>query len=390
MLWDKNSDQCRQCLWTYCQWRMERSAGCPSFWGVDRDHKIPDLTYKNSWWIHVWKWKTHENPKHNQDRLQNGMKLGQGYPRNNKEDKIAGWTEENARRQAARRNRGIYKVLTDDKDDFKMVADARLELEKDTAPAVPCVGRGRRSRETAGRCNTPLAPRRNSQIQKIEEHDVRWSDNMWNTWPKKCVCVGSFSPCLGAQARLYLKKQMEIPAGKPAVDTQWEKLRNTFSLQRRDGEIKVWSSPSSEEGWKKQFHFANLMDLCHLKNAEFAKKKKNIQKYKGRVVLRGDKVKDEEGYRIALTEQGASASQMAAAKFFDTLSKLLGMAGEASDAVSEYTSVNMTEAPWLLRSPIEECPERWLIILPWQRPNSVGIRLTILWYFLKGIQMVTH
>ena len=104
------------------------------------------------------------------------------------------------------------------------------------------------------------------------------------------------------------------------------------------------SSPSSEEGWKKQFHFANLMDLCHLKNAEFAKKK-NIQKYKGRVVLRGDKVKDEEGYRIVLTEQGASASQMAAAKFFNTLSKLLGMAGEASDAVSEYTSVNMTEAP---------------------------------------------
>ena len=33
---------------------------------------------------------------------------------------------------------GIYEVLTDDKDDFEVIADARLKLEKDTAPAMPC------------------------------------------------------------------------------------------------------------------------------------------------------------------------------------------------------------------------------------------------------------
>ena len=32
-------------------------------------------------------------------------------------------------------------------------------------------------------------------------------------------------------------------------------------------------------------HFASLMDICHLKNAELEAKH---QKYKGRVVLRGD------------------------------------------------------------------------------------------------------
>ena len=36
-------------------------------------------------------------------------------------------------------------------------------------------------------------------------------------------------------------------------------------------------------------HFASLMDICHLKNAELETKH---QKYKGRVVLRGDIVKD--------------------------------------------------------------------------------------------------
>ena len=35
-------------------------------------------------------------------------------------------------------------------------------------------------------------------------------------------------------------------------------------------------------------HFASLMDICHLKNAELEAKH---QKHKGRVVLRGDIVK---------------------------------------------------------------------------------------------------
>ena len=39
-------------------------------------------------------------------------------------------------------------------------------------------------------------------------------------------------------------------------------------------------------------HFASLMDIGHLKNAELEAKH---QKYKGRVVLRGDTVKDDSG-----------------------------------------------------------------------------------------------
>ena len=39
-------------------------------------------------------------------------------------------------------------------------------------------------------------------------------------------------------------------------------------------------------------HFASLMDICHLKNAELESKH---QKYKGRIVLRGDIVKDDSG-----------------------------------------------------------------------------------------------
>ena len=58
-------------------------------------------------------------------------------------------------------------------------------------------------------------------------------------------------------------------------------------------------------------HFASLMDICHLKNAELETKH---QKYKGRVVLRGDIVKDDSGYYGVLTEQRSSALQMTTAK----------------------------------------------------------------------------
>ena len=43
---------------------------------------------------------------------------------------------------------------------------------------------------------------------------------------------------------------------------------------------------------KIKVHFATLMDICHLKNAELEPKH---QKYKRRVVLRSDIVKDDSG-----------------------------------------------------------------------------------------------
>ena len=61
---------------------------------------------------------------------------------------------------------------------------------------------------------------------------------------------------------------------------------------------------------------------------------------------------------------------MAAAKFLDTVSKLLDIAGEARDAVSAYTQVKMTEPPRLLRLPEEECPEIWIRTPPHQRSKS--------------------
>ena len=94
-------------------------------------------------------------------------------------------------------------------------------------------------------------------------------------------------------------------------------------------------------------HFASLMDICHLKNAELEAKH---QKYKGRVVLRGDIVKDDSGSYAVFTEQGSSASQMTAAKIMDIISRLPGCDGQAADAVSSFSLVKMEDAHKLLKN----------------------------------------
>ena len=114
-------------------------------------------------------------------------------------------------------------------------------------------------------------------------------------------------------------------------------------------------------------HFASLMDICHLKNAELEAKH---QKYKGRVVLRGDIVKDDSGSYAVFTEQGSSASQMTAAKVMDIISRLPGCAGQAADAVSACTHVKMEDAPKLLKIPKSECPDIWIRLPRHKLPKS--------------------
>ena len=100
-------------------------------------------------------------------------------------------------------------------------------------------------------------------------------------------------------------------------------------------------------------HFASLMDRCHLKYSEL---EPEVQKCKGRVVLRGDIVKDDSGSYAVFSEQGSSASQMSAAKVMDVIKRLTACAGQAADAVSAYTQVRREDAPLLLKITRSECP----------------------------------
>ena len=98
-----------------------------------------------------------------------------------------------------------------------------------------------------------------------------------------------------------------------------------------------WRKSETKTRWslRQGMSAASLMDLCHLKNPEL---EPQFQKYEGRVVFRGDSVKDDSGAYALFTERGSSASQMTAAKIMDVIARLPGCGGQAADAVSAVHS----------------------------------------------------
>ena len=142
-----------------------------------------------------------------------------------------------------------------------------------------------------------------------------------------------------------MAQAMKIPAVKAAVDKEWEKLEKISAWNL----TKVRSKKDVIDEARKSgatVHFASLMDICYLKNAELEAKH---QKYKGPFVFRNDIVKDDSGSYAVFTEQGSSASQMTAAKITDIISRLPVCDGQAADAVSAYNQVKMEDAHKLIK-----------------------------------------
>ena len=212
-----------------------------------------------------------------------------------------------------------------------------------------CGALRRMTAENLRQLQLPLMPVRNNQIQKIQEHAGKWSDNVWTTSPKKGD-VGSFHNGL-------VHKEWNKWKTVPAWDV--EKMRPKSEVSR----------PANKAG--KSVHFAKLMDLCHLENAELAK---HFQKNKGessggqRQKTKRKREQHSQGKVLQRRKRQRQSS-------WTLLQKLPGRAGETSDAIPAYAQVNMNEGPRLLRLPREECLDIWIIIPPRQWPegwNNIG------------------
>ena len=97
-----------------------------------------------------------------------------------------------------------------------------------------------------------------------------------------------------------MPQAMKILAAKAAVDKECEELEKilAWNLTKVKSQKQVIDEARMSGA---TVHFASLMDICHLKNAELEAKP---QKYQGRIVLRGDVVKDDSGSYAVFTEQG--------------------------------------------------------------------------------------
>ena len=233
---------------------------------------------------------------------------------------------------------GIYFIDPEGKEFKETIKNARKKLETSVAPAMPC-------KIVKKNCGS-------GGSNKIEQDlSVFWKlmnlqDCVWEIQyqiimktilqeSKSIYCnitlwFTNLFPCLEPW-RFPKQRQQWTRSGKNE-----EKIRSGTWQVRSKSEV---IDEARTLGAK--VHFASSMDICHLKNAEL---EAIHQKSKGRVVLRGDIVKDNSGSYAVFTEQGSSASQMTAAKIMDIISRLLGCDGQAADAVSAYTQVKMEDA----------------------------------------------
>ena len=88
-----------------------------------------------------------------------------------------------------------------------------------------------------------------------------------------------------------IPKAMKIPDALKAVNKEWEKLESIPAWNVNSVKPRAWVIQNAKD-LKKKVHFGHIMPLCHQKNAEL---KESLRSYKGRVVFRGDDVKDENG-----------------------------------------------------------------------------------------------
>ena len=146
----------------------------------------------------------------------------------------------------------------------------------------------------------------------------------WKNWVQKLLEVVKTPNKPNQRPQIQLSRTVR-PVGQQPFTQKIEKdvlfgrdgtKNSSYKSQKIRGDR--WSK---DEGRK-----SSLMDICHLKNAEL---ETEHQKYKGRVVLRGDIVKDDLGSYAVFTEQGSS---MTAAKVMDIISRLPGCLGQAADA----------------------------------------------------------
>ena len=212
------------------------------------------------------------------------------------------WSHEKPKLDNARKLRKNFFIDPEDKEFKESINNARKKLETSVAPAMPCkisknnqnCGNGEKSNEIKSKFACFLEASESTRLRIGESLPNHHEDHFAGTGENSLQhynLVHKFIP---------MPQVVKIPAAKAAVDKEWEKLEkiSAWNLTKVRSKKKVIDEVRRKCA---KVHFASLMDICHLKNAELETKH---QKYKGRVVLRGDIVKDDSGSYAVFTEQG--------------------------------------------------------------------------------------
>ena len=172
--------------------------------------------------------------------------------------------------------RGIYFIDPEDKELKETIKNARKKLETSVAPATPC-------KIMMKNCGIGASNKIKTRLASILEADESKRLRMGESFPnhREDHVAGKGDNSLQHYNSVHkfipTPQTMKIPAAKASVDKEWEKLEkiSAWNLTKVKSKKKVIDEARTTGA---KVHFASLMDMCHLKNAQLETKH---QKYKG-------------------------------------------------------------------------------------------------------------
>ena len=184
------------------------------------------------------------------------------------------WSHEKLHLDNARKLRGIYFIDPEDKEFKETIKNARKKLETSVVPAMPC--------KIMKNCGSGASNKIKTKLVCILEADESTRMRMGNSKPHhhEDHIAGKGENSLQHYNLVHkfipMPQAMKIPAAKAAVDMYWEKLEkiSAWNLTKVKSKKQVIDEARTA-GIK--VHFASLMDICHLKNAELEAKHKNTK-----------------------------------------------------------------------------------------------------------------
>ena len=185
------------------------------------------------------------------------------------------WSEEKFHLENARTLQGIYFIDPEDTELRETIKNARKKLETSVALVMPW--------KIAKNCGSGASNKKKTKLACFSEASVSTRIGMVNSIPSNHEdhiagkgensyqhynLVHQFVPMLQA---------VKNPAAKAAVDKEWEKLEkiSAWNLTKVCGKKEVIDEARTSDA---TVHFASLMDICHLKNAELEGKAPEIQR----------------------------------------------------------------------------------------------------------------
>jgi hypothetical protein len=193
----------------------------------------------------------------------------------------------------------------------------------------------------------PMLPREFASLEPHRDHDA------WH--PPGCI------------ARRLSKKEMDAcPRARKALDAEWEKLRTLKRPHPVKGhgawdEANVREASTVREAARasgRTIHFGRIVELCHEKGSELAPDDPE-RKMKGRSVLLGDHVKDQDFSWAEFCELGSSPPSMDAAKALDAFGSFPGYTVKTGDAKGAYTQALLLGAETWVTLPENRWPAHW-------------------------------